>query len=93
MPHRLKDLPRQIKHRLLIVLSSVSIALIIFVWALYLNWTIQFPADAATPTEETGAILKTGLRVIKEKIETGFIHSYLYFYNAFSEGRTFTISK
>jgi len=93
MSHRLKDLPDATKHRLLIVLSGVSIALIILLWAAYLNWTLQSPTGEATKQEEMGAIFQTGLGVIKEKIGIGFINTYLYFHNALAEGRTFTITK
>lgn len=93
MPHRLKDLPYATKHRLLIALSAVSIALIIVVWTLYLNWTLQSPGATATSGKETNAIFKTGMSVIKEKIEIGFINSYLYFHNALTEGRTITIRR
>lgn len=93
MPHRLKNLPDATKHRLLIALSGISVALIIVLWVLYLNWSLQSPVSGSTPREETGAIFKTGLAVIKEKIEIGFINSYLYFHNIFAEGRTFTITQ
>lgn len=92
MPHRLKNLPDATKYRLLIALSGVSIALIILLWVVYLNWTLQSPVNESTPVRETSAIFKTGIQVIKEKIEIGFINTYLYFHNAFTEGRTFTIT-
>lgn len=91
MPHRLKDLPHATKYRLFIALSGVSIAFIIVLWVAYLNWTLPFPTSGSTHAEETGAIFKTGIQVIKEKIEIGFINTYLYFHHAFADGRTITI--
>ena len=78
---------------MLIILTTISVGVIVVFWGFYLNWTIQSPASDAPPAVSTTDIFKTGISVIRDTIETGFINSYLYFHTLFSSGRTFMIQK
>lgn len=96
MPHRvnnLKNLPDDVKRRLLVCLTAVSVVLIVALWAVYFDWTLQSPLYGAPPAATTGDIFKTGLSVIGAMVEKGIINSYLYFHAVISQGRTFVIQR
>lgn len=96
MSHRmnnLKHLPDEAKRRLLISLTAVSVVLIVALWIIYFDWTLQSPLYGAPPAATAGDIFKTGLSVIGATVERGIINSYLYAHAVISQGRTFIIER
>ena len=92
MPYRLSQAEENAKKkRALVALSSASVAAIVALWILYMNWTLAAP-DAA-PQAGATEIFGTGMTTIAHTVETGLINSYLYFHHAATEGTTFTISR
>lgn len=86
-------MPYNIKRRLLIWLSALSIIAIILLWVLYLHWTIGSPLYGEPAAVTTEDIFKTGLSAIGDTIEKGVVNAYIYFHNALAESNTFTIQK
>lgn len=81
MPHPLDDFNEESRRRLLILLTAVSVAVIIVLWVIYLNWSIAgLPQGEYVNDTGVGAILRTGLRIISEKIEAGTANTYVFFF-------------
>ena len=92
MPYRLSQAEENAKKkRALIALSSASVAAIVALWILYMNWTLAAPD--AVPQAGGAEIFGTGMRTITRTVETGLINSYLYFHAAATTGTTFVISR
>lgn len=84
---------RALKRRTLVMLSASSIAVIIALWALYLNYAVEFPAygEPAGPTPSD--IFRTGLSTTIETIETGLANAYLYFHDTITTPNTIIIER
>ncbi len=82
-----------IKRRLLLWLTIVSVIAIIILWALYVNWTIGSPLYGEPAAATTEDIFKTGLSAIGATIEKGVVNAYVYFHNALAESNIFIIQK
>ena len=91
MPDRLIHSRDAEKRRALIALSVSSVAAILLVWILYMNWSLDSPD--AMPHASIGQIFGAGSGAITHSIETGLVNSYLYFHSAMTSGNTFVISK
>ena len=92
MPHRLVLAYKEArKRRALIALTAASVAAILALWILYMNWSLDSP-DAA-PRASAAGIFKTGAYVITRSIETGLINAYLYFHSRLTTGNTYILDK
>ena len=90
----LQQLDENSKKRWLWGLTAVSVIVILFLWALYLNATVVAVNDPNPhPQISSLDIFKTGLNVIGGKVEYGLANSYVFFHEKISEGNTFTITK
>ncbi len=94
MPHRITA-PRTDteKRRALIYLSSASVAVIVVLWILYMNWVISPSVEGVSADAGSLEIFTNGLRVIARSVETGVVNAYMYFHSALTGSTTFTIHK
>ena len=81
------------KRRALIQLSSASVAVIVALWILYMNWMVSPSVENGATDAGSLDIFKNGIKVIAESVETGIVNSYMYFHGALAESTTFTIRK
>ena len=81
------------KRRALIQLSSASVAVILVLWILYMNWMVSPSVDNASADAGSLDIFNNGITVIMKSIETGIVNTYMYFHSTFAESTTFTIHK
>ncbi len=68
---KIQNSDENIKKKWLIVSSTISIILVIGLWLVYMNWTLNLPDKTVQKQEsETGfwQIFKTGLNVVGESI-------------------------
>jgi len=87
-----KDEP--VKRRWLVFLTVVTTILIVILWTFYLKATLVAVEDPYNPPAPgTWDIFKTGLTVIRERVETGLTNSFLFFVNKAGSGRVIKIER
>ena len=89
----LQQLDEQSKMKWLLGMTALTVALVIFLWVIYLNATVASVDDSKNNQFSNWDVFKAGLVTISEKVESGVINSYLFFHDKLNQGTTFTITK
>ena len=89
----LQQLDESSKKRWLLILTSISVVVVLVLWAFYLNATVVSVNNVNTKHVSNWDIFKTGLNVIGGKVEYGLANSYVFFHEKIKDGNTFTITK
>ncbi len=90
----LQELDEGSKKKWLFGLTTISVVIILLLWAMYLNVTVVAVDTRNAPTRVSNwNVFKTGLEVIGDKIEYGLANSYVFFHEKINDGNTFTVTK